>query len=62
MLIEWTIFALVAGFLLWVLFRFFEWRSRVLRSVRRSGARAFTQGFQAGSPAPPEQTLFACPR
>ena len=34
---EWAVFALLTGACVWVLFRFFEWRSRMLRSITRRG-------------------------
>jgi hypothetical protein len=32
---EWAVFALLTGVYLWVLIRFFEWRSRMFRSITR---------------------------
>lgn len=42
-MLGWVLSGLVAGFWLWVLFRFFNWRARMVRSItgkRRTMASA----------------------
>ena len=35
-MLELVFYGLVGGFSLWVLFRFFDWRARMVRSLTRS--------------------------
>ena len=35
-MLELVVFGLIGGFSLWVLFRFFDWRARVVRSITGS--------------------------